>query len=81
MSTERRQAERELLVALDADGMPPSRRVLVLRRAAANRARRREGRPLLPELRAGTCKPCKGWGQVGASATRCPYCKGTGDRG
>ena len=64
------------VVPLHIDGGPPTRRALMLRRAASNRS---AGRELRPPVKRGTCDTCGGWGVLGEAKARCPICKGTGD--
>ena len=56
----------------------PTRRALMLRRRAANRSRLLGGRAARPELKAGACDACSGWGAIGRAGTRCPRCGGRG---
>jgi hypothetical protein len=61
--------------------LPPrkeTRYVLALRRQAANRARRRNGKEPLPAIKAGRCRFCEGWGVVGTNRIQCPECGGDG---
>jgi hypothetical protein len=59
-------------------GLGPTRYALALRRQATNRARKRNGKPTVPEIRAGDCSRCEGWGVVGVKRDRCPVCGGSG---
>jgi hypothetical protein len=58
----------------------PTRYSLMMRRHAANRARKAAGEQQFPAIMAGDCVPCAGLGVVGAERGRCGYCGGSGMR-
>lgn len=61
----------------EPESLPPTRYSMALRRQAANRARKRLDQQLLPEVRAGSCDHCAGWGVH--NGDRCKRCNGSGD--
>lgn len=61
------------------DGKGLTRRQRALRRAAANRARAREGLGgPKPAVEPGRCEGCQGWGVLGRARLRCSLCGGEG---
>jgi hypothetical protein len=58
----------------------PTRYAVMMRRVAANRARKVRREQQLPAVPPGDCVPCAGLGVVGPDRARCPQCHGSGER-